>query len=171
MSFFARLVLLLLLLWPVSGLGQDGETTEYESTGPGNEDQLDANVVAWHRRPVAIMFRSTVVPGWGQFANGKRLKSAVVFGTESYLIYRAIRAARRETDALDAARENPSQEAAWLANADAWNGEKRDYVWWTMFTVILSMGDAYVDAHLRGFDTEFEPSTGEARVQWSLTFD
>ena len=107
------------------------------------------------------MFRSTLVPGWGQWANGKRVKAAVVLGSEGYLIYRGLRARNREIDAKRLGQE---------AEAAVWNEEKRDYAWWTLFAVILSMGDAYVDAHLRGFDIEFEPQDGSTQFRWSWTF-
>jgi hypothetical protein len=119
------------------------------------------------------MFRSVLFPGWGQWANGRHLKSAIVFGAEGYLIYRATRAGLRERDARDAARREPELEPFWLAEAERHNAERRDYTWWTVFAVILSMGDAYVDAVLGDFEAEFEPEPDapELRVgyryQWN----
>jgi hypothetical protein len=104
-----------------------------------------------------VMLRSVLVPGWGQWANGKHLKAIVVAGGEGYLIYRAVHAGRLESDARDQAKRDPDRETAWLAEADKFNEERRKYTWWGIFAVVLSMGDAYVDAHLRGFDVEFEP--------------
>lgn len=141
----------------------DSENSEYEAT--------EKSTGPWHRSPSAIMFRSTLIPGWGQLANGKRIKAAVVLGAEGYLIYRGMRARQRESDALAAAEKDPSREALWLAEATVWNEEKRDYAWWTLFAVILSMGDAYVDAHLRGFDTEFDPESGQTQLRWHWTFN
>jgi hypothetical protein len=121
----------------------------------------DADTTVWHRKPVATMFKSVLVPGWGQWSNGKHLKAGAFFLTEGYFVYRAARAARNEWDAEDLGLESEAQ---------SWNAERRDYTWWLLFVVVLSMGDAYVDAHLRGFDVEFEPEAqgGRAAINWTF---
>jgi hypothetical protein len=119
----------------------------------------------WWRSPTSIMIRSALVPGWGQWSNGRHLKAVVVFGAEGYLIYRAVRAGIKEHDARGLARENPELAAGYLALAEARNNERRDYTWWTVFALILSMGDAYVDAVLGDFDVEFEPEPEETQVR------
>ena len=133
---------------------------------------VQREAVPWTRRPTAIMFRSALFPGWGQWSNGRHLKAAIVFGAEGYLIYRATRAGLRERDARDAARREPALEQFWLAEAERHNAERRDYTWWTVFALILSMGDAYVDAVLGDFEAEFEPEPDDTelrvgyRYQW-----
>lgn len=107
------------------------------------------------------MFKSALVPGWGQWSNGKHLKAGAFFLAEGYMIYRAGRAAHREGEAEDHGLD---------AEAEKWNAERRDFTWWLLFAVVLSMGDAYVDAHLRGFDAEFdlEGQGGRAAIQWTF---
>ncbi|MCA9729448.1 MAG: hypothetical protein KC729_17300 [Candidatus Eisenbacteria bacterium] len=116
------------------------------------------------------MFRSVAFPGWGQLANHKYAKSALVFGAEGYLIYRAVHAGVREHDARESAKQESDREDSWLALADKYNGERRDYTWWTVFAVILSMGDAYVDAALGDFEVEFEPEPDGTAVRAGLRF-
>ena len=134
---------------------------------------VQREAVPWTRRPTAIMFRSALFPGWGQWSNGRHLKAAIVFGAEGYLIYRATRAGLRERDARDAARREPALEQFWLAEAERHNAERRDYTWWTVFALILSMGDAYVDAVLGDFEAEFEPEPDdpELRVGYRYQWD
>lgn len=137
---------------------------------PAPRSSGEAEPVPWTRRPTAIMFRSVLIPGWGQWANGRHLKAAIVFGAEGYLIYRATRAGLRERDARDEARREPALEEFWLAEAERHNAERRDYSWWTVFALILSMGDAYVDAVLGDFEAEFEPEPDAPELRVSYQY-
>ncbi|MEZ4648685.1 MAG: hypothetical protein R3E97_07830 [Candidatus Eisenbacteria bacterium] len=132
-----------------------------ESADEAARVRADADTTAWHRKPVPTMFKSVLVPGWGQWSNGKRVKAGAFFLTEGYFFYRAARAAQKEWDLEDQGLD---------AEALSWNEERRDYTWWLLFVVILSMGDAYVDAHLRGFDAEFEPTETGGRAGFRWTF-
>jgi hypothetical protein len=100
----------------------------------------------WYKEPRWIMLRSVVIPGWGQWTNGKHLKAVIVAVGEGYLIYRAVDYGRQE------------QAATTAAEKDYAASKRRDFTWWTIFAAALSMGDAYVDAQLgRQFDKEFTP--------------
>ena len=113
----------------------------------------------WLRRPRQIMLRSVVVPGWGQWANGRHVKAAVVAVGEGYLLVRAVdygrqeRAKWREAGAATDPVEKGKLERRHLALGS----HRRDFTWWSVFAGLLSMGDAYVDAQLGNFDAEFEP--------------
>lgn len=120
---------------------------------------------AWHREPKWIMLRSVVVPGWGQWSNGKHLKAIVVAAGEGYLIGRAIDYGRKERRAERKAREaadDPALEAGFEEERRYLASRRRDFTWWSAFAAVLSMGDAYVDAQLGPFDAEFEPQDGNA---------
>ncbi len=156
------------LAWQVSEPGSVTEQRSDEEFPAEEGDEESDQGEPWHRTPVATMFKSVLIPGWGQWSNGKHVKSGVIFATEGYLIYRALRAAQRESEAEDDAVRFPGREDEFLAVADRWNEEKRDYAWWTIFALVLSMGDAYVDAHLRGFDVEFEEEGNQFRLQYSV---
>jgi hypothetical protein len=92
------------------------------------------------------MARSLVVPGWGQAHNGPWLKAALFAGAEGALIYGVFEEDRLARDADEMGDD---------ALADSHRSYKKDYLWWGAFAMLLSVGDAYVDAHLRGFDAEF----------------
>jgi len=106
--------------------------------------------------PFWVMMRSVAVPGWGQAKNDQWVKAVLLGGTETAFIVGAIREDRLAGEDRESAHENPDD--AWYYNdqAEAHKSRKRDYVWWGAFTLLLSMGDAYVDAHLKGFDAEFK---------------
>lgn len=90
--------------------------------------------------PTGAMLRSVFVPGWGQFYNGKWLKGTIIAGAEVGLITNAIvlhqymKAADTEYD------------------KDFYWDNRNLSLWWLGATILYSMADAYVDAHLSDFD-------------------
>jgi hypothetical protein len=102
------------------------------------------------------MMRSAAVPGWGQLTNRKVWKAAVVAGAEGYLLARLVRHESARRDALERSRDEPDQAAFWEARAERERMRRNDFTWWTALAVFISMGDAFVDAHLRYFDAEFD---------------
>jgi hypothetical protein len=98
------------------------------------------------RAPFWVMMRSAAVPGWGQAYNGKWWKAALLGGAELGFGYGIWKEDRLAKDA---------KEQGDHLSASQHSLRKKDYLWWGAFTVLLSLGDAYVDAHLHGFDAEF----------------
>ena len=145
------LVLLVLLAWAVPARAQaPADTIPGESHRP------------WHEQPTWIMARSAVVPGWGQFKNGRPVKAGLAIGLEGVIGYKLVdawkdvdAASQREDDAL----AHGDEAAAAAARADyeeAYN-RRATAAWFLAGAVILSMVDAYVDAHLIQFDADFGP--------------
>jgi hypothetical protein len=119
-----------------------------------------------HRpRPFFVMLRSAAVPGWGQLYNRKYLKAAVVVAGEGLLVSQVLNAYRKENDAVDRLSAlldsgvGPT-DPAYIAvdeEREAHRNRKINWIWWGMAAHLLSMMDAYVDAHLASFDAEFGP--------------
>jgi hypothetical protein len=105
------------------------------------------------------MLRSVLVPGWGQWANGRHVKAAVVAVGEGYLLYRAVDYGRQERAKWReaGAATDPVKKGELERRHLALGSHRRDFTWWSVFAGLLSMGDAYVDAQLGNFDAEFEP--------------
>lgn len=118
----------------------------------------------WLRRPRQIMLRSVAVPGWGQWANGRHVKAAVVAAGEGYLLWRAADYGRQERVRFRQARDtvDPAAKERLEQKHRALGAHRRDFTWWSVFAALLSMGDAYVDAQLGDFDAEFQPQGTEA---------
>jgi hypothetical protein len=115
-----------------------------------------------HERPSWIMARSAVVPGWGQFKNGRPLKAGIAIVGEGVAAVAMIdawkdvdAASQREDEAL------ASGDAAGAAKARAEYESaytRRSNAGWILGGIIaLSMLDAYVDAHMIQFDADFGP--------------
>lgn len=139
---FALLTVLLLLLLPSVSLGADTDIA------------ADKAAVS----PFWSSARSLVVPGWGQLRNGSEFRGGVVFGLQTYFLLR-YRVAERRGRFYDEERsaENPRWDSAYLDERVADSKDTRgDMVWWSVITLLYSVIDAYVDAHMVGFDEQIE---------------
>jgi hypothetical protein len=127
---------------------------------PAHRDSL-----AHRAKPFTVMLRSAAVPGWGQAYNHKYVKAAVVVGVEGVLVFEALQELKRENQALD------RQDAVLTSGRDVTDPDyvqavldqnthrnrKISYIWFAVAAHLLSMMDAYVDAHLASFDADFGP--------------
>ena len=91
---------------------------------------------SFFKSPTGTLLKSVAFPGWGQWSNGKKQKSAIYFGIESYWITKALVWRHRARVADDLAE---------FAHAR----DRRNYFYWlTGITVFISMFDAYSDRYL-----------------------
>jgi hypothetical protein len=135
---------------------------------PPLEDPRDARgerIRPWHRKPWAIMTRSALVPGWGQWTNQRRLKAVLVAGAEVAAGVQLVDAHNDTQDALDRqeaaiAAGDEAQAALAGAEYDTAFERRATWAWVTATAVALAMLDAYVDAHLLQFDADFGPNPG-----------
>lgn len=105
---------------------------------PQHQESTKDTIVT--KNPTGAMLRSIFVPGLGQFYNGKWLKGIVIAGTEFGLITNAIVLNQWANDA-----ETEDERYFYLDN--------RNLSFWLLgATILYSMADAYVDAHLYDFD-------------------
>ena len=128
------------------------------------------------RAPMGALLRSVAVPGWGQYYNHKYIKSAVVFGAETFFIAKAVHWWKKTEDQYNSIQQTvdlPQQNTRYSIYR-SYRTSRDDYLWAVGLTVFLSMFDAYVDAHLAGFDVDitpdFEAPKGGASIRLSLRF-
>jgi uncharacterized protein DUF5683 len=134
-----------------------------DTTGPGTPRVQAADTLAAGRQagkpffksPTGIMFRSLLIPGWGQATNHAWVKAVLVAGAETALAVSVI----QDTHQLETLDPSSPQYAT------IYDHRQRN-AWWLGGVVFLSMVDAYVDAHLKGFDVQLgpEPKDDELRV-------
>lgn len=121
----------------------------------------DSLRLAHRAKPFTVMLRSAAVPGWGQVYNHKVLKAAAVVGVEGFLVFGALQELKRQNEALDrrASIEDTNDPAYLQATLDenTHRNRKISYIWFGVAAHLLSMADAYVDAHLASFDADFGP--------------
>jgi len=91
------------------------------------------------KSPKGAMVRSLVFPGLGQFYNEQYIKAAIVLAGQGTLIGFSFYYNNR-------AREIPLEE-------EFYKDRRNLMYWWIGAATLLSMLDAYIDAHLYDFDT------------------
>jgi hypothetical protein len=146
---------------PAESTEGEAEAAE-DMTGAAEE----AAVEPWSPDPVGALWRSGVLAGLGQFYNERWLKGAVMMGCELFtlggLVYYAGLAADelaegREIDLPDdfsspELSELRAEREAHYAQYEDYRVRYETYLWLSVFVVVYSMIDAYVDAHLWDFE-------------------
>jgi len=143
--------------------------------------RLAAKPPGRYSEPRYVMFRSAILPGWGQFYNHAWLKGLAIAGGEIALIagiFKDNRDLERFSKAADDA-QAAGDEAAYNAAVNAYNNtlsESTSQKWWLGGLLAYSLADAYVDAHFAHFKIEFASGkdkntkklTNQLRVGWSF---
>ncbi len=112
------------------------------------------------RSPALAVALSAAFPGGGQIYTRNYVKAAAFAAGLGYIGYRYLEEDR-------AAKASTSYYEWW--DHDAY---RHDYKWWGIGVWLVSMADAYVDAHLYKFDEQAEPEVslragpGYAALAW-----
>ncbi len=107
------------------------------------------------QRPMVAMFKSMVLPGWGQLGNKRYVKALVYLGLEAWMVGGALHydkqvsEFRRLFDATSL--DNTSLRNDYYTLYKDRKDERSKYTWFAVIVGFVSMFDAYVDAHLSGF--------------------
>jgi hypothetical protein len=96
--------------------------------------------------PVGALWRSLVLPGWGQAATGRNVSGALFVIWEGTTIYMTLKASQ-EADYF---------QAAGLPNQHAKRQEVQDWMVLWGFNHLFSGAEAYVAAHLRDFPRDLK---------------
>ena len=117
-------------------------------------DSLGA-VPAWPSARTVVL-RSALVPGWGQWSNGQRLKAAVVVAGELGLF------------AAAAVQNHRAGQAVLETEKTFYIDDRNRFFWYAAALWVVNMLDAYVDARLRPFDTGPDLSGRRSNAGWAL---
>lgn len=93
----------------------------------------------------------SIVPGGGQFYNGKPVKAALIMGAQMWMLYQFS--------------SNRSRYNGW-ENGDNYSKEyyrdnRNKFVWYSAFVYLYNLADALVDSHLAEFDKDEELDTDD----------
>lgn len=114
--------------------------------------------------PKAALIKSAIIPGWGQFYNGRMIKGAAFFSTQVFIGYQFF----RWNDRLHQAAEKEKKEQIEYT--------RNTWAWRYLAVYLLCVADAYVDAHLAGFPEEetlslnFQPISGGWQMSLNIRF-
>jgi Family of unknown function (DUF5683) len=126
-----------------------------------------------YQSPSTAALKSFLLPGLGQVGNEKWLKAGVFFGAYAGLLGWAVALNQDKMDAeghLNAA-GSPPDSLFWESEVARLESNRNAKYWFAGATMLLSVIDAYVDAHLRGFDKRINATVGyvpEAGGAWAL---
>jgi len=112
--------------------------------------------------PSTAALKSFLVPGLGQAGNEKWLKAGLFFGAYTGLLGWAVAINQDKQDAVGHFNSagSASDSLFWASEVDRLDSSRNAKYWFAGATMLLSVIDAYVDAHLRGFDKRIDATVG-----------
>ncbi len=115
----------------------------------------ESDTIKW-QKPTVALFKSMLVPGWGQLGNRQYIKAGIVIGAEVALIGAVIHYAKKTSDAKKAFDSASNTDDDTLIREtfrtyDNFKDNRNLFSWLSGAVIFLSMFDAYVDAHLARF--------------------
>ncbi len=105
------------------------------------------------QNPTKAIFKSMLIPGWGQIGNRKYLKAGIYASLESFWVILALDYRSQANDYFDkySKSDSLSDKNEFHRLYDEKKNKRNRYYWFFGLTTFISMFDAYVDAHLSGF--------------------
>lgn len=110
------------------------------------QEKFTPEPVQRHITTTGAMIRSAILPGWGQWYNGYKMKSILVFGVEAGLSAGAVVQNQRYVEARYA--ENRDVTAM-----EFYSDSRGQLLWYMGAGYLLNILDAFVDAYLWDFNT------------------
>jgi hypothetical protein len=101
------------------------------------------------------MTASAVYPGLGQLLNGTEYKAAIVCAVETFLVAGLVVEDRRARNSLRLYKQTSDER--YYDEYSRHFDNRQTLVWWAAIAALYGLVDAYVDAHLAGFDDSAAP--------------
>jgi hypothetical protein len=129
--------------------GADTSSLVAGTSVPGKKSNL--------RSPTGALLRSLAIPGWGQAYNKKYFKAIIVAGGQGVLLGSAIAEWKRASDAKNDTSLSSFQR---LEDYRLHTNNRNMLLWLYAAATVVSILDAYVDAHLSQDTGEGVPQLG-----------
>ncbi len=163
----------------------DSESILEEQFPPGFMDSVKAiaadSTAEKVKSPGGAVLRSLALPGWGHFYTGHKVRGSLTAVLESaffagaFVKYRDRNRLRDQLSKLESERgsdwplDDPER-VALNARIKSVGQKGGDYLAYGLTTLLLSMIDSYVSAHLYRFDRNFQVQAGPGTVQLCYRF-
>lgn len=108
------------------------------------------------KSPLWAMFASAIIPGGGQLYTENTLRGLAFFAAQTGVLTKLLLEHIETTDSW-ARYQHTNDHSAYLDYEHHFE-RRYDYLWWCGLIWGLSIADAYVDAHLYGFEENGIPS-------------
>ena len=89
----------------------------------------------------------SIIPGGGQLYNGKKIKGALMFGTQFWMLYQF----QKNRSAY-----NLWDDGSYMKPKEYYRDNRNKYAGYSTFVYIYNLADALVDSHLSDFDEKDE---------------
>ncbi len=133
------------------------------------------------KSPTTAVLLSAVLPGAGQFYNESYWKIPIIGGLVGYFGYEYFRNNNLYKDyknqySASQTELNPNGDFSLKTLREFYRDQRDDFVWYFLIVYVVSMVDAYVDAHLFDFDvsedkfTKYGTRGKEYRLKFKLDF-
>ncbi len=133
------------------------------------------------KSPTIAVLLSAVLPGAGQFYNESYWKIPIIGGLVGYFGYEYFRNNNLYKDYKDQytasqTEINPNGDFSLKSLREFYRNQRDDFVWYFLIVYVVSMVDAYVDAHLFDFDvsedkfTKYGARGKEYRLKFKVDF-
>ncbi|MCD4689975.1 hypothetical protein K8S17_00780 [bacterium] len=136
-----------------------GEVVEAQDAGVVDPD-AEADPVPERPNGARVLIASAAYPGLGQFLNGSERKAAIIGGTEMVLLAQLLLEDRWTRNALRHYRE--TGDIDYFDEYSTHYDRRQSLIWWAAIVALYSIVDAYVDAHLSGFEEGVPTGFGAA---------
>ncbi len=106
-----------------------------------------------YQNPTVALFKSAILPGFGQLGNRRYLKAVIFSGLSAWMIGSALHYRSQASDfksAYDNATDINVRNEYYGLYTDRRDARNK-FTWYAGIVAFVSMFDAYVDAHLSGF--------------------
>jgi hypothetical protein len=141
-------VLAFVLATPATGLSQvPGETPPADSL-TSEVIMTPEDTIPHGPSPMGAFWRSFLIPGWGQLASDRPGRAVFYASLQAATIYMVVRTQGRINEAEDAGNE---------VLVDAREEQREDWIALAVFWSLASAVDAWVGAHMWGFEGEVVP--------------
>ncbi len=133
-------------------------------------DDLSSNIEDY-KSPSGAMLRSAILPGWGQLYNESYWKIPIIGGIITGLVYYWIKYNNQYINFKDLYNEsikNNSPNNNYKLSRDFYRDERDLYAIYLGLTYFLNIVDAYVDAHLFGFNLDLIDKTIKINLKYKL---
>lgn len=115
-------------------------SSDAQGLNAGSQISDSTATVKKQKSPKGAMLRTLAIPGWGQLYNEQYIKAGLVFTVRSVLIGLAVHYQIQVNASTSA------------ADRDFYKTRRNDAIVFYGIATLLSMIDAYIDAHLYDFD-------------------
>ena len=89
----------------------------------------------------------SIIPGGGQLYNGKKIKAALMFGAQFWMLYKF---------QTNRSAYNLWDDGSYMKPREYYRDNRNKYAWYSTFVYIYNLADALVDSHLSDFDEKDE---------------